>query len=432
MAIYAFAGLSLLLLVFLYGKNRYRIVYIKPLILPVLCISFILCLILFSKNAVTAASKGLKLWLEIVFPSLFPFIVASELLNRTSFVRASGIILEPVMRPVFNLPGPSSFALIIGIICGNPVGAKAVTNLYRDGLLTKPEAEKLLAFSNNIGPLFIVGAVSVGMLKMPSAGLFLLACHIAACITVGMLMRYYKPNKDKDRSFTVRGSLIKRFKKELYSRNPGAGSSFGHYFGEAVRNAVMTLLVIGGFIIVFSVIISILLETGIILIAADLISPVLLPFGIGREIIAAVLSGIFEITTGTSMAASAAGADLVQRLTAVSFIMGWAGLSIHSQVSSIIAETNINIIPYIVGKLLQGILAALYTLIGIKIAGPVVLRAEPAFLHMYSSEDLSWVFCLLSSCTLLFWSLTAFTAICILSLFINYLSGITGRHRKLF
>ena len=105
----------------IFSKTRVlKIIYLKSVLPPLICIIFIITLILFSKTAVSSALKGINLWLYVVFPSLFPFFVAAEILNRTGFVKAAGIILEPLMRPLFNVPGCGSFAVAMGITSGYP------------------------------------------------------------------------------------------------------------------------------------------------------------------------------------------------------------------------------------------------------------------------------------------------------------------------
>jgi len=91
------------------------------------------------------------LWFNVVFPSLFPFFVASEILYRTGFIKAIGILLEPIMRP-FNVPGCGSFAFAMGITSGYPVGAKITASMREEKLLSKTESERLLSFTNNSGP----------------------------------------------------------------------------------------------------------------------------------------------------------------------------------------------------------------------------------------------------------------------------------------
>ncbi|HHV98084.1 MAG TPA: sporulation integral membrane protein YlbJ [Clostridiaceae bacterium] len=372
------------------GKTK-KVVYIKQLALPVICTAFILCLVVLSDKALKAAASGLKLWLNVVVPSLFPFFVASDLLNTTGFVRAVGILLEPIMKPLFNVPGCGSFPFALGIVSGYPVGAKITASMRAKNMLTKTEAERLIAFTNNSGPLFIIGAVAAGMFKMPSVGLFLLLCHIAACITVGILFRFYGIKSKRNRKLAKvssgenSASIFKRFKQELFRSPSHDSQNFGTILASAIRDSIMTILSIGGFIILFSVIINLLRETGLIKAASMLLEPLLSPVGISNDIITSVLSGFFEITTGTNLV-STAEATVTQKLCAASLIIGWAGLSVHSQVLSIISTTDLSIKPYLFGKLLQGIISAFYTFIGIKTAGHLFLKAQPVFSHFQTDN----------------------------------------------
>lgn len=363
-------------LLFLFLARPSGVLYLRKLTLPFLCILFVLCLILFSGGAVKAAQNGLALWAGVVVPSLFPFFVASEIINSTGFVRTSGILLEPVMRPVFNVPGCASFALLLGVTSGYPVGAKITTDLRSSGLLSKNEAERLLAFTNNSGPLFIVGAVGTGMYGSSVIGIFLLACHILACLTVGVLFRFYKrPGRSRIKE-AHKKDLIKTFKTSLVSQHIQAGG-FGSILGNAVRNSVSTILAIGGFIVLFAVIIQLLSETGLIGFLAGALSQMLSPLGLDRGVLTGVLSGVFEITTGSGIISRLAAVPLVVKLPAVSLIIGWAGLSVHFQVMSIISGTDMRITPYILGKALQGLIAAIYTAAGIKLLRLEALSALP-------------------------------------------------------
>lgn len=361
--------LVVMLLVILFRTSG--VIYARRLAIPALCIIFVLCLLIFSKTAVAAASRGLRLWFDIVFPSLFPFFVASEVLNATGFAKAAGILLEPVMRPVFNVPGCGSLALLMGVASGYPTGAKITCDLRMKGAVSRTEAERLLAFTNNSGPLFITGAVATGMYGAPALGFFLLACHITACLTVGVLFRFYRrgretPVKARD------GRILARFRKELRYPSDTVNTNAATLFGDAVRNSISLILAIGGFIILFSVIINLLLESGVIGSTASLLAIVLSPLNVDKGTITAILSGFFEITTGSSLTSSLMGVPLTLQLSAASFIIGWAGLSVHSQVLSITGRTDISIKPYLFGKLLQGIFAAVYTWAGLRLFNPYI------------------------------------------------------------
>ena len=171
----------------------------------------------FSDTAVKSALNGLNLWVSAVVPSLFPFFVASELISASGLAYLAGILLEPVMRPVFNVPGCSSLALALGMISGYPVGAKITSDLRKNNALTKTEAERLLAFTNNSGPIFITGAVGTGMLGSPSIGLFLLACHLLAGITVGLVFRFYKASAN--RHMPASASAAEKSRKSSFDRS---------------------------------------------------------------------------------------------------------------------------------------------------------------------------------------------------------------------
>ena len=81
-----------------------------------------------------------------------------------------GKFLNKCMRPLFNVPGEGAFAFLMGIISGYPVGAKIVTNFRNEGICTKYEAERLLCFTNNSGPLFILGSVGISMFADTTTG----------------------------------------------------------------------------------------------------------------------------------------------------------------------------------------------------------------------------------------------------------------------
>ena len=84
------------------------------------------------------------------------------------------------MRPLFCVPGEGAFAFIMGIISGYPTGAKIVIDFRKQGICTKAEAERLLAFTNNSGPLFIVGTIGISLFANTTTGFLLLITHILA------------------------------------------------------------------------------------------------------------------------------------------------------------------------------------------------------------------------------------------------------------
>ncbi|OPX41975.1 sporulation integral membrane protein YlbJ [Ruminiclostridium hungatei] len=360
--------------------------YMKKSLLPIMAVLFIAALIIYPDTAVSSASKGIKLWLEVVFPSLFPFFVASQLLNKSGIVSLFGIILEPVMRPVFNVPGCGSFALAMGIVSGYPVGASITSDLRKQDMITRIEAERLLTFTNNSGPLFIMGAVAVGMFNQPSLGYLLYICHIAACLSVGLIFRFYKKNnsiKHKAKSQMANKIKIELKKMRNADMNPWT------LFGDCIKNSVMLILTIGGFIIFFSVLINIMIKCGLTGTVSRMV-PDFIGAGVpGPKVVEGVLCGIFEITTGANLLSSSSS-GLILKLCCASLIIGWAGFSVHTQVISIVSSTDISIKPYLAGKALQGIISCLYTCIGYFLFSSRFPKESPVFSNSNGSLQYSW------------------------------------------
>lgn len=144
-------------------KTHFLFLSVKKHILPTTFIIFTICLVLFSKENLSATKNGLLLWANSVVPALLPFFIATELLSHTTVVTSIGHLLNKYMRPIFNVPGIGAYAFIMGIISGYPIGAKIVTDFRNNGQCSKAEAERLLAFTNNSGPLFIIGTVGISM-----------------------------------------------------------------------------------------------------------------------------------------------------------------------------------------------------------------------------------------------------------------------------
>lgn len=176
---------------------------LKKNALSILLCLFCICLIAFSNSNFWAAKNGLILWATSVVPALFPFFVATELLSHTSLISWLGKYLSPIMRPLFGVPGEGAFAFLMGLISGYPVGAKIVGNFCEQGICTKDEAERMLAFTNNSGPLFIVGTVGVSLFGNTRVGILLFVTHILACITVGICLHIASFKKNKS-GFTTR------------------------------------------------------------------------------------------------------------------------------------------------------------------------------------------------------------------------------------
>lgn len=335
-------------------KNHIYIIKIKQLILPLILIMFTGSLIAFSNSNLSAARNGLILWANSIVPVLFPFFVATELLSHTNFAYYLGKILSRFMKPIFNIRGEGCFAFIMGIISGYPIGAKIAANFRENNICTKEECERLLSFTNNSGPLFIVGTVGISMFGNSTIGFLLLITHLLASITVGIIFRFWKHN--------VTYSSLKN-SSYANSKDNISLSNLGGIIGNSISNSINTILLIGGFVVLFSVIISILKTSQLLYILADCIQPLFDLLHIPDTFSSGFISGILELTNGLNIISSIPAKKLSINIIIASFLLGLGGISILLQVWSTIAKTDLSIKPYILGKLLHACLSAFYTFI---------------------------------------------------------------------
>ena len=335
-------------------KYSFIILSIKKNIIPAIFCVFTVCLVVFSRSNLSATKQGLLLWANNVVPSLLPFFIATELLSYTNVILALGKLLNPIMEPLFHVPGIGSYAFLMGLISGYPTGAKIVVNLRQNKLCTREEAERMLAFTNNSGPLFILGTVGISLFGNSSIGFLLLLTHILASLSVGIVFRFYKYRKKSHNSATA-----------VNSQNEQVNfSNLGDILGKSIMSAIKTVMMIGGFVILFSVILSILKSCNIINVIAKVLYPLLKFWGISDfRFASSIVCGIIELTNGVMQIAAIPCKQISVNIILSAFLLGFGGFSVLLQVYSIIAKSDISIKGYFMGKLLHGILACLYTFI---------------------------------------------------------------------
>lgn len=332
---------------------KFYCISLKRNILPIIFILFLFCLIVFSASNLSATKSGLSLWANSVVPSLFPFLVATELLSYTNVVNFVSSKLDKFMRPIFNMPGCSAYPLILGMLSGYPVGAKTVCQIYKEGLCTKREAELILAYTNNSGPLFIIGTVGISMFGSTTIGLILLSTHMLASLSVGIIFGKKIGSKYK----SINKSYVK------LSRQSVSFSNLGEVLSNSIISSIKTIMMIGGFVVIFSVIISILKNSGLLNMIAKFLSPL---FG-NSSFISGILSGIIELTNGLNAISSIHVKAISTNILLCSFLLGFGGFSVMLQILSVVSKEKLSIKPYIIGKILQAILATAYTFVILQI-----------------------------------------------------------------
>lgn len=320
-------------------------------------IFIIASIIAYPSETFNASLEGLNLWLNVVCPALLPFFICSEILVGLGVVSFIGSIFRPLMSIIFNIPGEGAFAFAMSIASGYPVGAKITATLRKNEQCTKVEAQRMLSLCSTSGPLFIIGAVSVGMLKKPEIAPLLLMSHYLSAISCGLIMKFYKKNNKASNNITIQNPI-----KELLKYREKDDRSIGQLIGDSIKNGTSLILLVGGYITLFSVISRIIEVTGLSTYITNAIN--ILPFlNIeNKQNVSMIIAGILEVTNGVKACASQFLPDIL-KASIISFFIGFGGLSINAQVSAIIQDTDLSFLIYFAMKIVQGFLASLYTLI---------------------------------------------------------------------
>lgn len=288
----------------------------------------IIALILFRAESVIGYTKqALIMCFEIIIPSLFPFFVCSGLLIYSGFGTAVAGYAKHIMRPLFNVAPSGAVAFVLGIISGFPSGAVCARDLYKCGNLSKAEAERLLSFCNNSGPLFIIGSIGTAIYAKPIYGVVLYLIHIVSSVIVGIVFRSYGKNRHNSPPTRVNTNEI----------------SIPQTVSVSLDTASKNILTVCFSIIFFSAVAQTALE--------------LLPLTPALD---ALTSGLCEFSTGV-LKVSRLDKSIAEKLILTSLIVGFSGLSVHLQVMSVTADAGLSLKPYILGKCLHSIVATLLT-----------------------------------------------------------------------
>lgn len=337
-------------------------------VLAVAAVTMVALIVAYPSQAFSASLTGLTVWWKFVFPALLPFLILSEILLGLGAVRALGVMLDPLMRLLFRLPGAGGWVLAMSFTAGFPAGAKAAADLRRGGAVSKAEGNRLLSLSHLSSPVFIAVIIAAGFMGHPELGLPLFAIHLASAIAAGLLIRLllfrsrtgHGPDDPPAKPSSSRG--LAKVIDALLDAHHKDGRPFGRLLGDAVSAAVQASLVIGGLIIVFSVLLQLLQLAGIMDVAQMFISTLLLPLGMPPQLTDGLVMSLFEVHLG-AYAIGRSGELSVWTAAVISAMIGFGGLSVHAQVKSLISGTDLAYTPFLVARLIHAAAAMLLTFV---------------------------------------------------------------------
>ncbi len=333
--------------------------YIKRYnVLVIFCILVCICTMFFYPLLIAkSALEGAKMWANSIFPTLFPFFVCTNMLIDLGFAKFMGEMLSPIMIPVFGVSGIGSFSLFSGMMSGYPVGAKITSNLYENNKLNKKEAQRLLAFTNNCGPIFIIGVVGGYIFKSVTIGYYILFVHIITAITYGFILNSF--NGKVNDKVKYRKNFIREAFYQMRTHTSENGKTFGHILSDSVESAVKSSFVVLGFVTLFNVISSII-ELFHIHELLTITFNTITSLNFSGDIIESIFLGAIEMTAGLFLIDG--HINQLNIMIAV-FIVSFGGFSVHAQSISFISKTDLSGTRYIFDKFMSSLLAITLTFI---------------------------------------------------------------------
>lgn len=275
-------------------------------------------LLIFPAQAAQGAADGVGYCLDILVPSLYPFMVLAVFVVKSGLARRIGGFLEGFTQRVFRLPGCAAPTILMSVIGGYPAGARSIAALYEDGSISRSQAERMLCYCVNAGPSFVVTAVGVGFLKSPKAGGILLAAQLIVFLVLGVCC----------------GLAAKREPAPAGGRKAQETDAPQALIASAADAARATLGMCC-FVVLFAALMN------------------LLRIFVADPAPSAALSAVLEVTGGCSDLAR-----LGAPAWAISAAIGWGGVCVHFQVFSSLNGLNFSRLRFVLFRALQGLLSA--------------------------------------------------------------------------
>lgn len=324
------------------NKENLKNIFKLLLFFTVLCL-----LLIFSKTNFESVKNSTNIFLSNILPSLFPFILFTEIILSSNVIDMLSNIFGSLTKYIFKINKNCTPAIIIGFLCGYPMGAKTITHLYNENKISRKDANKLITFTNNCNPVFILSTIGISIFSNLYIGIILLLSHYISSICTFFLVTH---------TSIIHENLSL---EKLFLKNDTTNASkkcteltFFEIIKTSILKSFITLGMIFGFIVLFNLSFSIVNEF-------------LIKLNISQNAIS-FFSGIFEVTKG-SLNIYSLNLPVDLKLITISFLLGFSGLCIIFQVYSVLQENKFKFKILFFSKLVQGIISAFITFVMLKI-----------------------------------------------------------------
>ena len=298
-------------------------VFGKGLALTALC----LLLIVGSEGCREGAAQGVQLCLNVLAPSLFPFMAVTQLMVQSGFCQKLGGRLQKPSRLLFGLSGALAPVLLLSLLGGYPVGAAGIATLYRKRLIGAEEARRAALFMVCAGPGFVIGFVG-SVYGSQSLGLLFFAAQVCAVLLSGI----------------IGGLFWRKAENDPYSENKPLPLPFSQALVEAVETAAKGMLSVCAFVVLFSALTGVLSQL------------------LGDS---AALNGIYLLA---EVCGAVTHGAKVMPVAAVAFAVGFGGLCVHCQLLAVLKDVDVHKGLFFLFRIIQGLLTALFVQIGVRLS----------------------------------------------------------------
>lgn len=308
----------------------------RKIFYTVFSISQICFLLLYPQEALAASKEGMQLWLNVLLPVLLPFLILTGILIHTNM---AGKLLQPVeviWNKVLGVSAAGAYAVIVGALCGYPVGAKITSDLYENHQISESEAKYLLTFTNHASPVFVRTYLCHICLKDQIPARTVFGIFALSDLTIMLLFR-----------FVVYRNKIQFLSADKKKKTPVSSSS-GAFLDVSIMNGFETITRLGGYILMFAI-----------------LSACISRWYIPHNVPGYLLTGILELTTGLYRLQPLILPDITKSILAV-FLTASGGVCIAAQTRSLVTK-ELSVRSYIVAKPLNGVIAVILILLVTKI-----------------------------------------------------------------
>ena len=339
----------------------------KNQIITIFITLFIILFIINLNTCMQSTFTGLNLVIKAILPTIFPFSVICNLIIHYDGISFYSNILGPIICKPLKLSNCSSFPIVASLLCGYPLGCKYCCDLYELGYISKEEYLRLLNIASNASPIFLIGSVGAAMLGNIKYGFILLLGNYLAPLIIGF--------------FTKKNTHEFNNSNEYPLKTDGS-YNFGIIIKTSIENAINTTLQVGAFVIIFSIIIAIIKNNSLINIIFNNVEKLL---SLSPNSLYGIFLGSIEYTNGCKILTSISS-SIIFKLSAISFICSFSGLSIIGQISSFTGKFNISLKKYSFIKFIQGIISFIITFIFSRIFISIETTSS-IYIHSYYNAN---------------------------------------------